>query len=156
MAVDWSGLIDALASHALTLGVFGRVNRHEPKSAPGKGLNAAIWVQGLGPAPGGSGLAATSVRAEFAVRVFQDMLSDPQDAIDPAVLTAVDALMSAYSSAFTLSLASTVDVRMIDLLGAYGEPLRAQAGYLNQDNRLYRVMTVFVPLIINDVWTQGA
>lgn len=156
MAVDWQGIIDALASHALGLGHFAMVNRFEPKSAPAGGLTAAVWVQDLGPPPGGSGLRSTSARAEFAIRVYQNMLADPQDAIDPAVLAAADALMASLSADFELTLAAGVSVRSIDLLGAYGPALRAEAGYLNQDGRLYRVMTVFVPLIINDAWTQGA
>jgi len=35
-------------------------------------------------------------------------------------------------------------------------PLSALAGYLNQDGKLYRVMTVTLPIIINDIWAQVA
>jgi hypothetical protein len=43
----------------------------------------------------------------------------------------------------------------VDLLGSAGAPLSAQAGYLNQDGRLFRVMTLTLPIIVNDVWDQA-
>jgi hypothetical protein len=78
------------------------------------------------------------------------MLAEPQDAIDPAMLDAVDLLCGAYSAGFTLGGA----LRSIDLLGTYGAPLSAKAGYLTQDSKLYRVMTITLPCIVNDLWTQ--
>lgn len=152
MSYDWAGLITKVTDHALTLGVFESVNGHEPKSAPGKGLTAAVWVQDLSPIQA-SGLSSTSVRVELNVRIYTSMLSEPQDAIDPAVLVAADTLMAAYSADFDLN---APNVRMVDLLGAYGVPLKAAAGYINQDNRLYRVMTVTLPIILNDQWGQNA
>ena len=44
----------------------------------------------------------------------------------------------------------------VDLLGMAGSPLGAQAGYINQDGALYRVMTITLPLLITDAWTQAA
>jgi hypothetical protein len=52
------------------------------------------------------------------------MLTDPEDAIDPELLAAVDALMSAYSGDFQLGGLIT----QVDLLGAYGKPLGAERG----------------------------
>jgi hypothetical protein len=39
-------------------------------------------------------------------------------------------------------------------LGAYSSGLSAAAGYLNQDDDTFRVMTIQLPLVVNDVWTQ--
>lgn len=150
MSIGFSGLVDVVASHAMGLGVFVKVNQHEPKTAPDNGVSAAIWVQSIGPAE--SGLASTSIRLVLTVRVFASFISEPQDAIDPAVVDAVDALMAAYSGDFQLSGL----VRQIDLLGRGGEPLSARAGYLNQDNKIFRIMDVTLPLILNDVWQQVA
>jgi len=150
MSLDTAGLLDKIQSHAMTLGVFEQVNTYEPKSAPGNGLHAALWCQSIGPVPAGSGLASTTARLEFTIRVFQNMLLEPQEAIDPAVIGAVDALMTAYSG--DLDLGATV--RQVDLLGAYGVPLSARAGYLTVDSKAYRIMDVTLPLIVNDVWEQ--
>lgn len=145
-------LLDALVSHALTRGRFERVNTHEPKNAPGGGLTCAIWVDRIEPQPLGSGLTSTTGRLTFLVRLFSSMLQEPQDAIDPDLLDAVVDLLGAYSGDFTLGGL----VRNVDLLGMSGPGLSAQAGYLNQDGKVYRVVTVTLPLIINDIWDQEA
>lgn len=149
--MDSLGILQAVESHALTTALFERVNRHEPKSAPGRGLSAAIWVQRIGPVPAGSGLTATTARVELRVRIYTSMIGDPQDDIDPAVMGAVDALLTLYSGDFTLG----GRVRDVDLLGSSGPPLSAQAGYLNQDGRMFRVMDITLPLVVNDAWTQA-
>jgi hypothetical protein len=149
--VDAVAILDALQSHAMASGLFERVNGHEPKNAPGNGLTAAVWVDEIGPSPAASGLAGTSVRLVFNVRVYTSMLAEPPDTIDPNMLAAVDALMGAYSADFELGGL----VRNVDLLGqGGGQPMSAKAGYLNQDGKLFRVMTIVLPVIINDVWNQ--
>lgn len=155
MPYDSDALFNAVVSHAQTLGLFERVNGHEPKNAPGSGLTAAVWVQLIGPVPLGSGLAATTGRIEFSVRIYTNMLAEPQDAIDPEVTRAALALVGVYSGDFDLGQADA-GIRCVDLLGMYGAALSAQAGYLNQDGKLYRVMTVTLPVIVNDLWTQSA
>lgn len=151
MAINSQALIDDLASHAMASGYFDRVNQHEPKNKPGRGLTAAVWIDRIEPARGRSGLAATSARVVFNVRVYTTMLQNPQDSIDPNVMIATDALMTAYSGDFELG----GDAAFIDLLGAtQGHPLFAQSGYINIDNTVYRVMTMTVPVIVNDAWTQ--
>jgi len=149
MAINATGILDSILSHALASGLFERVNGHEPKSAPGNGLSAAVWLDSIGPVVS-SGLAATSARLAVNVRLYTAMLADPQDAIDPNLIAAVDTLMTACSGDFDLG----GNVRNVDLLGQAGTPLSAQAGYLNQDGKLFRVMTILLPLIVNDVWEQ--
>lgn len=147
-----SGIVDGVASHAASTGLFDTVNTHEPKNAPGNGLTCAIWADRLGPVAAASGLDITSALVVISVRMYTSMLQQPYDAIDPNLMTAVDTLMTAYSGSFTLNGA----VRNVDLLGAHGFSLVAQAGYLNQDGKIYRVMTVTVPMIVNDTWQQVA
>ena len=147
-----SDLFDAIESHALASGLFDDVNTHEPKSAPGTGITCAIWIQNIGPAVAASGLAATSARIEFSVRLYTSFLAEPVDLIDKNLLDASIALMEDYSGDFGLSIVTGVS--HIDLLGAYGTPLQADAGYLNQDGKIYRVVTINLPIIYNDLWTQ--
>ena len=152
MALDTLGILQALESHAVSLGRLERVNRHEPKNAPGKGITAAIWVQRVAPAAAASGLAATSAVVTANVRLYANMLAEPQDAVDPNLVAAADALMNAYSGDFTLGGL----VRNVALLpGELGEGLSAQAGYLEQDRKIFRVITITVPMVINDVWSQN-
>jgi hypothetical protein len=151
MPLDVIALFTAMQDHALQSGMFEKVNGHEPKRAPGNGLTAAVWSQTIGPLPRGSGLAQTTGLLTFYLRIFQNMLREPQDSIDPAVLGAVDYMMAAYSADFTLGGL----VKSVDLVGHSGTVLSAQAGYVNQDNKLFRVMTITVPLVINDIWSQS-
>lgn len=150
MSLDIAAILDGVVSHALMLGLFERVNAHEPANAPGHGLTCAVWADSVAPLPAGSGLASTSARVVFNARIYTSMLQEPADAIDPNMVAAVDALMSAYSGDFELG----GSVRNVDLLGQAGVPLSAQAGYLQQDGQLFRVMTIVLPVIVNDVWEQ--
>ena len=144
-------LFDALVSHAETLGIFDRVNTHEPKVAPGRGLSCSFWVDTVEPVQT-SGLAATSGRIAFHVRLQTSFISKPEDGIDPALLTAVCVLLNEYSGSFTLGGIA----RDVDLLGQHGTALSAQAGFLTQGERLYRVMAITLPIVINDLFAQVA
>jgi PKD repeat protein len=148
--LDVVGITAAIETHALASGRFETVNGHEPKSAPGLGITAAVWFQSIEPAPAASGLAATTIRLVMNIRITTNMLAEPQDGIDPNIVSAVDALMAAYSGDFTFG----GQVRNVDLLGQTGQPMRADAGYLTQDNRSYRAVVITLPLICNDVWEQ--
>lgn len=152
MSLNSKAIIDAAVSHAAASGYLERVNSHEPKVAPLNGLTAAVWVDRITPIPLASGLAATSALLMLNVRLYSNLLQDPQDMIDPNLVAAADALMDAYSGDFTLGDL----VRNVDLLGQFGEGLSAQAGYLEQDRKMFRVVTITVPLVINDVWNQSS
>lgn len=148
MPLDVTGIFDNLTSHAMALGIFERVNNHEPKMAPNSGLSYSIWFQAVTPSK--SGLASTSCLVVFNSRVYQSMLMEPQDLIDPLVLGAVDSLMTAYQGDFDCG----SKARNIDVFGEEGVKLAAVAGYINQDNKLYRCITLTIPVIVNDVWNQ--
>lgn len=147
--IDIAGLMDKIVSHPMTLGLLEAVSTHEPKSAPGKGKTAAIFLQALEPIQS-SGLAATSGRVEFRCRIYQNMTADPQDFIDPDMLDVCQQIMNAFSGDFDLG----ATVRMVDLLGAYGKPMSALAAYIPQDGKLYRILDVVLPIIVNDIWDQ--
>jgi hypothetical protein len=153
MTLATASIVAAITDHAATLGLFERVVGHEPKNAPGSGLSCVAWCDSIGPARNQSGLAATTALLVFNVRVYGSMLAEPQDGIDPELLSATDALMAAYAADFDLSGL----VREVDLLGLAGNnPLAARFGYLSQDGKLFRVATITLPLLINDLWPQAA
>lgn len=153
MSLDIVTILDAIQSHALTTGRFDSVNGAEPKSPPtSPGITAAVWVQKIGPAVGGSGLASTSTRLAFSVRLYTPMVQEPASMIDPNLMAALDDLMALYSSDFTLDGL----VRQVDLMGQFGDPLSADAGYLVEGGTECRVMTIVLPVIVNDLWEQVA
>lgn len=144
------GIRNQVVSHAMASGYFDLVNEYEPKNAPGNGLNAAVWLKAIEPVAARSGLDATTVRLELSIRIYLPMLHEPQGEIDPLILAAADALMRAYTGDFQLG----GEVANVDLLGDYGIGLRGDAGYLNQDNKIFRIFVITLPLVINDLWSQ--
>jgi hypothetical protein len=148
--------IKAVYSDALSvakgLGPFETVIAHEPKSKPVSLPALAVWTQAITPVAAVSGLAATSGRLSLRARVYLNWLGKPEDAIDPELLRLTSLLLGAYSGGFTFG----GDVMEIDLLGAYGESLSAQAGYIEHDGTMFRVMEVNLPIVIDDLWTQEA
>jgi hypothetical protein len=133
MAVDIDGILDALVSHAAATGYLDQVNQHEPTNQS-------------------SGLDSTSVLMVFNLRLYTSTLQEPQDAIDPEMVRVIDALFTAYIGDFTLGGL----VRGVDVRGIEGPPLDGQAGYLKQDEVLYRVFTITLPVVVNDAWDEEA
>lgn len=150
MSLNSSEILNAVVSHAMSLGIFERVNTSEPKNSPGSGVTAAIWLQTISPVPANSGLHLTSARVEFIIRLYSNMMEEPQDAIDPNLMGSIDLLMATYSADFDLGGL----VRNVDLLGAHGIGLAATAGYLDVSGKMYRIIDIVLPLIVNDVWEQ--
>lgn len=152
MSLDPRAIFNAASSHAQTLGIFDRVGTHEPKNAPGNGLTAAFWMGPITCVPGASGLDAVSARIELLVRIYNPMLQQPYDDIDPTVMDAISQLFGAYAGDFTLGGL----VRDVDLFGQHGTGLSSRPGYINQDGKIFRSVDITLPLIINDLWDEVA
>jgi len=151
--MDTAAILTPILAHAMTSGRFERVNGHEPLNPPGNGLTLAAWSDYIGPVPSTSGLAATTARVVFMVRVYSPAMQLPQDNIDPNLDAAVDALLTAYSGDFELG----GQVRNIDLLGQAGTAMSAQAGWVTYpDGAFFRTKTITLPVLVNDAWTQSA
>ena len=136
-----------LTGYAASSGLFDAVNGHEPKAAPATGLAASFWINDLRTIQS-SGLDSASMRLEFACRISMNMLTEPQDDIDPAVLRAAWSMFMALCGDFDFG----SQARYIDTLGSDGEPLRAAPGYVNQDSKIFRVMVIYIPVLINDAF----
>ena len=151
MSIGFSAIVAALESHALSLGVFDKVGRHEPMNAPGNGIEASIWVNSMEPVRM-SGLNATSVCVVLNVRYVTPMMHEPQDDIDVNLMDATDVLCDAYNDDLTLDGL----ISWIDVFGSQGiERLRLEAGYLDVDSVTYRMYQLYVPCIVDAVWTQA-
>ncbi|MEU3527566.1 hypothetical protein AB0E62_27470 [Streptomyces sp. NPDC038707] len=152
MALDITGILDAAISHASASGYFDAVNGHEPiHPSPSGGLTAGVWVDRVTPVRS-SGLDSVTALVVLNVRLYTSAQQLPLDAIDPAMVAAVDALCTAYAGDFTLGGL----VRQVDIFGTYGQSLDVRAGYLPQDGALQRVMTIWLPCIVNDLWEEAA
>lgn len=150
--LDLAAYRSAAMSHAQGLALFENVLGHEPVSAPGSGLNYAMWVGPVRPVPDRSGLNVVAVRLELKGRVYMPADSEPLDDVDVAVTTAVNGLMREYCGHFTLG----GTVANVDVFGAHGAGLSAEPGYARLDSTTYRVATITLPLIINAAWSEVA
>lgn len=154
--LDAEAMQQALASHAMKLGQFdSQVGMHEPRMRPTSDLHAALWLNGITPIRA-SGLSTVSARVEWLFRMYTNGEQEPQDEIDAKVLTATDRFMSSLCSDFDLDDHLTDGlVRMIDVLGAHGQGLNAAAGWARWSDGMSRVVTITIPVICNDVWSEA-
>lgn len=151
--MDAAVIFDKLVSACARTGSFERTQAGDLKSAPGRGLTAAVWVQHMGPAVGAaSGLSSTTGSLIFWIRIYSDLIMEPHDKIDPRIISAADGLFRLFVNGFTLDgLIRNVDVRGANSL----QPLGADAGYQAIDNKMFRIMTITLPLVVNDMWTEA-
>lgn len=155
MALNQAGvyaLFDSVRTHCLNLALFGGVTTHEAKSKPMGDMSAEIWGMAIRALPQVSGLGETAGLLTFHIRIRTPMMQKPEDDTDKRLMSASLTLIGEYSGNFTLG----GTVMAIDLLGMHGESVGAQLGYLEQDGTLFRVSTVVLPIVIDNLWTQGA
>jgi hypothetical protein len=141
-----NSLYSELESHALTLGIFRRVNTHDSENAPGEGLSCSIILGPIAASGAMSGLGSVSGTITFLIMVWSSMMQKPLDGVDPAILTAVSTLLNEYSGNFTLG----GTVRDIDLLN-----LRAEPVYVEQEGKQFRVEQISLGIVINDMWVMN-
>lgn len=142
--------VDKIMSVMGASGYFASFDSVEPKSAPAAaGMHGATWIENLAPIPQRSGLPVTSCRVEMMCRIYRGMLTEPQSTIDTELAAAASYLLAQFTGDFGIAGA------WIDLLGAHGDPLAAQAGYVDLDETIFRIMDITVPFIADDVFDQG-
>lgn len=141
--------VDRLVSTAAASGYFDRTQSHEPKSHPGTGLTFATWVINIKPIALHSGLAATACRVPMMCRIYRDADGDPADRIDTELAVASAYLLNQLTGDFG------IDGAWIDLLGAHGDPLGTDLGYVPFDDDVFRIADTMVPFICADVFDQG-
>lgn len=151
MALDIDSIMDAVITHAQNTGWFLTVQGHESKQSNTNSISAGVWIERIEPIRSSS-LIAASVRLELEMRIYGSTMAQPYDDIDPNLTKAVDALFTAYLGDFDLG----GEARHIDVFGAHGQGLQVRVGYMNMDGRELRVFQIRLPIIINDVWTEGS
>ncbi len=149
MALTVESAFNELRGHGERIGMLGNVLNHEPKAAPeAKSVTLAWWLQSMRPARS-SGLNSVSLVVTFTGRFYTSTLTEPQDAIDPTIVNAADAFLASLMRDYTLG----GWARHIDIFGAETEGLVVEAGYLTQDQKLFRILSVTVPIVINDAYS---
>lgn len=156
MSLNIAALINAVRDLALATNLFAVINGHEPATPLPTGLDAAVWMQYIGPCKPVSGLSSTAAEVVLTMRVYSPSLDNSAtpadlDAIDPAVGDATSTMIGLLSGDFTLG----ATVFAVDLLGMNGIPLSAKAGNIDVSGTVYRITDLTIPLLIDAVWTQS-
>jgi hypothetical protein len=147
---DLAAMLDAFRSLCRKSGGFDFVSAHELRKAPAARFSLGAWLAGLRPIPGRSGLASTSLRVLLQARIYMPLQGDP-DQLDTEMARRVDLIWSALHGDITITAAE----HEVDILGAYGDPILADSGWLPMpDNTPVRVADLFVPIIVNDAYAQ--
>lgn len=148
MALDVTAIMNKLMSIAQATGQFRNVNGYEIRSSPANGLTLALIAGPYTPIKS-SGVNNLSMRLQVDGQIWLPMHVDKPETIDPKTMGAADAYFAALAGQFTLGGL----VRCVDFHGMDGEQLSATPGYIEKDNKLYRVATLIIPLLINQVTT---
>lgn len=143
-------VLDALISVCQGLGSIEQTIAGQGQSPPTSGVGATVWAMPGRPVPKRSGLASVSVALVFNIRLTLSMQTQPPETVETTLLGAFSDLCNALAGGFTLA----GQVEQVDLLGAYGEALRWEPGYVPYDGVTYRCITVPVPVVLDDVWGE--
>lgn len=139
--------MSALVTIAQKSGMFAKVNEWEPRGQPANGVTLSL-IAGPFSAIQSSGLNNASLRWQVDGQIYLPMTKDPPKDIDSILMTAASGYCQALCGQFTLGGL----VRCIDVFGSDGEGLSATPGYLDHNDKLYRVVQLMIPLLINQKW----
>lgn len=151
--LDIPGLQGAVMAAMSRAGGFEGVIGHEPREAPNQGLFGACWLLGIRPVPRQSGLSIASTVVTFLMRLYVPAGTgdnQPYDEIDRDLLAATDRVLALLVGGFTLG----GRVRNVDVFGAASPGLSADAAYQVFGDARFRVMTITLPLIVNDMFEE--
>lgn len=138
--------LNVMKSHLLGTGLFsGNVQIGEPKTAPTSDLSATILMTRVRVAI----VSLTEAREihEVRIRIYKNMIQDPQEKIEFDIANAASIIMSRLYTDFDLG-ETTND---IDVGGWYGTPINVEFGYVSigGDNKLYRIADIDFSIIID-------
>lgn len=150
-ALDLPGILAAVESHCLASGYVQRFQAAEVTDNPATGVTVGVMLTSLTSLGARSGLSSSSVRVELGVRLYLPAASRQPEQTETQIVAAVAALMGSFTGDFDLG-----GTRLVDLLGAYGAPLASTAGWTRIADQLYRVHTITLPVIVDDLWDQVA
>lgn len=140
-------LFASVQSAAQGLGLLQKVDTHEPENAPGVRLYCSITLGQLKAEAAASGLASVSGSITLNVSIWSWSMQRPLNDVDPEVLATMCALINELAGEFTLG----GTVRNIDLFSLVASP-----GWIDFEGKQFRVMTLPVPIVINDMFAEEA
>lgn len=155
---DWiDPIIDAVVSDVKQSGYFSQTIEDTINKGPDGKLTALVWLQNVGVAQRASGLNTSAAMLTFMIRVYANQIARDKpvfvETMPRRLVKAVSNLIRRYHDNFDFGGVC----RNVDCLGEFvGGGLSATSGYEEIGGSWYRMMTLAVPVIVNDVWVQTA
>lgn len=151
MAFDVKSTLRSVESYLQASGYHAAgVQIGEPKQPPQTGFSAAVFMSHVGVA---TLTLTTTIELHVAtVRVYRDMLAEPQENVELDMAVIVSKVMSDLAGEYDLG----ATIRNVDIGGQYGTPLSARWGYLDVSGVMYRIADITLPLIVDDSATLVA
>ncbi len=151
LGLDIAPLLDEFRSLCRRSGGFDFVAQHELRKAPAQKFALGAWWLRTKPIPQRSGLAATSLLVTLQARIYMPLQGDP-DKLDTEMWRRVDLIYAALHA----DIALTAQQHEIDILGAFGDGLTADGGWLPMpDNTPVRIGDINAPFVIDDAYAQA-
>jgi hypothetical protein len=151
---DVEGIQAAICAAGLRTAYVDTFDDHEPREAPNQGVHAACWLLSVKPVgPRVSGLGSAGTVVTYLVRLYMSANKStnvPYGEIESQMKRATAALYAQYIGDFTLG----GRVRNVDIFGHSSPGLSADAGYAKFDGADFRIMTITLPLIVNDEYEE--
>lgn len=147
--LDAAGVLNGIVSVCQKVGSIEQAIAGQGVNPPLTGVGATVWAMPSRPVPRRSGLNAVSILLVFNVRLTLSMQTQPPESIETTLLGAFSDVCNALAGGFTLG----GEVEQVDLLGAY-EPLKWDFGYVPYDGVNYRCVTITVPVVLDDMWSE--
>lgn len=135
--------LDQMHSHLKGLGYLGHVQIGEPMAPPEAETTAAIFASGVR-------VAETTLNSiielhTITIRIYKDMLVHPPEELEKGLSIVTSHLMKELGSDLDLG----GNIRSVDVAGIYGSVLEAQWGSIQIQNKMYKVVDITVPLIVD-------
>lgn len=163
-----SDILDLLVSRTKATKQFQSVLKHEPRNAPTQFVTAAFFLGAPNAAPGGfqtikrvSSLGTAGMRLDIICRLYMDAKQKVGWNGRPASLDNIDQVLLEHAEIILRECHSHVSFGIqdsgvwTDADGADSEGLGGLFGYLDQDNRKFRICEIYIPVILTDYFTQG-
>lgn len=148
MALQTKAVRNALASRVAKAGGFKRVMLSEPTGSPGIGMSCAIWCSSFRTIPALSGYNRTTSFFIFTLQIYYPASIEPTDDIDVKLSDAVDKVMGDILEDLTLGDESWG----VDVMSQYGIVFGGNYGYVTIDTKMFRIVTISVPVLVQDTW----
>lgn len=124
----------------------GGVQIGEPKAPPAAGYAAAVI---MGPWRVAQLTLNNTVEVhEIQVRIYRNMLAQPEANIESELADRTDALKEFIAGNFKLD--QEDKVRAVDFGGMFGASVSGKPGYIDVSGTMFRTMDLLLPVIVDD------